>query len=133
MKINNIQLFAGFLMILSLMAGQCKQEGTSTPDPLFLKCWVNAFEEEGPDQARIYRPCITHTLPAARYRNTFTLKENGIVEYSVLAPNDAHTTAEGTWSYDPGTKKLRILGKDKVLINEFVVLELNEDLLKLKE
>lgn len=125
-------LIGGLFFLLLLTFAGCKNEGASTSDPLFNKCWTNAFEEEGTDNIRIFRPCMTHTFPAARYRNTFTLKENGEVEYSVLAPNDAHTTEAGKWSYDSQTKKLRIMNKENVVVSEYEVLEISEDILKIK-
>lgn len=133
MKTNNIQFFTGLLFILLLTSSRCTSKSGSAPDPLFLKCWTNAFEEEGQDNTRIFRPCATHTFPAARYRNTFTLKENGVVEYSVMAPNDAHTTEEGKWSYNSQTKKLRITNKENAVVHEYEVLEIGEDVLRLKE
>jgi len=122
---------ANFILLLS-MAG-CKSEGASSPDPLFNKCWTHAFEEEGENNIRIFRPCATHTFPAARYRNTFTLNASGDVEYSVLAPNDAHTTEEGEWSYNSNTKKLVILNNTNGVVSEYEVLEIKEDVLKVKE
>lgn len=130
-------LFLSCLTIaLLLSSATCKTEQTptsATPDPLLLKCWTNDFESEGTDNIRIFRSCMNHTFPAARYRNTFTLKENGEVEYSVLAANDAHTTENGKWTYDPTTKKLRISSNEDVLVEEYEVVELTEDLLRLKE
>ena len=133
MKTNCIKYLSGLLFLLSLTSGGCTSENKSAPDPLMLNCWTNAFEEEGQNNIRIFRPCATHTFPAARYRNTFTLKENGVVEYSVLAPNDAHTIEEGKWSYDPQTKKLRISNNENVPVYDYEVLEINEDLLRLKQ
>ena len=133
MNSTSIKLLSGLFSILLLTSASCKNETASAPDPLLLKCWTNAFEEEGQDNTRIFRPCATHTFPVARYRNTFTLKENGEVEYSVLAPNDAHYTENGKWSYDSNSKKLRILNKENGVVSEYVVEELSDDLLKLKE
>jgi len=128
MKTNVIQFLSGILFILLLTSPACKSKSGMASDAVFLKCWTNAFEEEqGQDNIRIYRPCATHTFPAARYRHTFTLKEGGVAEYSVLAPNDAHTTETGKWAYHLGPKKLWIGN------TEYEVLEINEDLLKLKE
>ena len=133
MKTNCTPYCSGLFLILLFAFASCKSEKGSVPDPLFLKCWTNAFEEEGPDNVRIFRPCLTHTFPVTRYRNTFTLNENSVAEYSVLAPNDAHTTNKGSWSYDPQTKKLLISTKEKAVVHEYEVLEINEDLLRLKE
>lgn len=128
MKSNYFQFLTGLLFILSLTSTACKNKSEAFSDSLFLKCWANAFEEEqSQDNIRIYRPCATHTFPAAHYRHTFTLKEGGVAEYSVLAPNDAHTIATGSWAYHPQPKKLWIANI------EYEVLEITEDLLRLKE
>ena len=128
MKTNVIQFFSGLFLILVLTASGCKSKNAPAYDSLFLKCWTNAFEEEqGQDNIRIYRPCATHTFPAAHYRSTFTLKEGGEAEYSVLAPNDAHTTETGKWAYHTGPKKLWVGNV------EYEVLEITDDLLRLKE
>ena len=123
----------GAMFIFLLMVIACKYESGSNPDPLLIKCWTHAFEEEGQDNTQIFRPCATHTFPAARDRNTFTLNDNGDVEYSVLAPNDAHTTEKGKWTYNPKTKKLLILNSDNSVVSEYDVLEVKEDVLRVKE
>ena len=127
-----------FLLIVTLVVAGCKNQENpattvQTPDPVLLKCWTHAFEEDGQDNTRIFRSCMNHTFPAARYRNTFTLKENWEVEYSVPAPNDAHTTENGKWTYDSGKKKLRIINKEGGEVADYEVLELTDDLLKVKE
>ena len=128
MKPNSIQFLSGLLFILSLTSIACKSKSGPAPDLVFMKCWTNAFEEEqGQGNIRIYRPCATHTFPAAHYRHTFTLKEGGVAEYSVLAPNDAHTTETGNWTYHAPPKKLWIGNI------EYEFLEIKEDLLRLKE
>lgn len=127
-----------FVILLSVIISGCKNQsnaaddGSSSPDPALIKCWANSFEEETQDNVRIYRPCATHTFPAARYRDTFTIKENGEVEYSVMEADDAHTTANGTWTYDADKKKLSIMSPGKEKVHEYEVVELGEDILKLK-
>lgn len=108
------------------------EDVSNTSDPL-ITCWANAFEEEGQDSTLIFRPCATHTFPEARYRNTFTLLENGEVEYSVMADNDAHTTERGKWSYDVQTKKLMISNMHNSLVHEFEVIEIGDNVLKVKK
>lgn len=157
MKTHSMQFLTGLFFILLLTSSGCtsKSEDTSTSqdtsqdtstitntststseatsESLYLKCWSHAFEEDGQDGVKNYRPCATHTFPAARYRQTFTLKGNGDLEYSILAPNDAHTTEQGKWSYDPQTKKLRVSNSQNVVVKEFEVVEINEDALKVKD
>lgn len=138
MKTIYLSSFLSLVSMLLLSIAGCKDEtksppADSAPDPIFLKCWTHAFEEDGQDNIRIFRSCMNHTFPIARYRNTFTLKENWEVEYTTLAPNDAHTTEAGKWTYDSRTKKLRISNKEGGLVKEYEVLEYSDDLLKLKE
>ena len=106
---------------------------STTTDALFLKCWANAFEEQGKDSVLIFRPCATHTFPAARYRNTITFNQNGDVEYSMLAANDAHTIEQGKWTYDAQSKKLMIFNKSNAVVHDYDVVEIGEDVLKVKE
>jgi hypothetical protein len=129
---HNTSIPGLFILFLFTLAG-CKTDSASAPDPVFLKCWTHAFEEESQDGSGIYRPCLTHTFPVARYRNTFTLQENGVVEYSVLAENDAHTTETGKWSYDPKTKKLVITNTANENIASYDVVEIKDDLLRIRE
>jgi hypothetical protein len=46
--------------------------------------------------------CFVHRpdgdLPATRFLDTFTLEPGGVFTTNVLAPNDAHYAATGTWS-----------------------------------
>lgn len=147
MKPNLYLLLAG-LLIISCRNQQKVPDGvTTTPDTisttpdtvstasdaLFLKCWANAFEEQVTDSILIFRPCATHTFPAARYRNTITFNPNGEVEYSVLADNDAHTMEQGKWFYNVQTKKLMIVDKSNALVHGYEVVEIGEDVLKVKE
>lgn len=140
-------LLAG-LLIISCKNQQKEPDGTTTTpdslsttpdtistasDVLFLKCWANAFEEEGMDSILIFRPCATHTFPAARYRNTITFNQNGEVEYSMLAANDAHTMEQGKWTYDAQTKKLVIVNKSNAVVHDYEVVEIGEDVFKVKE
>ncbi len=123
---------SGLLAVVFAGAG-CNSKDHVKADPLLAKCWTHAFEEDGQDNNMIFRPCLTHTFPAPRYRHTFTLNENGEAEYSVLAPNDAHTTEQGKWSYDSASKKLKISNQENAAVHVYEVLEINEDLLRLKE
>ncbi len=149
MKSNYILILSGLLLTLALTSSGCKNDGktandqnneTSTdtakgaaPDPVFFKCWTHAFEQDSVDGTKLFLSCMNHTFPVARYRQSFTLQEDGKVEYTVLADNDAHSTENGTWSYDAGTKKLRISDKGNAVVHEYEVLEVNDDLLRVKE
>ena len=121
------------LIILVLAVASCAAPAGSDADPLLLKCWTHAFEEDTPENGLTFRSCINHTFPAARYRQTFTLQENGVVEYSVLAPNDAHTTENGKWNYNAKSKKLKISNNENAVMHEYEVVELGEDMLRVKE
>jgi len=148
MKSNYLLILSGFLLSLVLSSSACKSDGKTTndqnneattgkdeaaaPDPMFFKCWTHAFEQDSVDGTKLFLTCINHTFPVARYRQTFTLHEDGKAEYSVLDENDAHTMENGKWSYDANTKKLRI-NKGNDVVHEYEVLEINDDLLRVKE
>lgn len=144
MKSIHIRFPAYFILLLVIATG-CQNKTTTdgittdgttadaATDPALAKCWANAFEEESDDGSMIFRPCATHTFPAARYRNTFTLQENGTAEYSVMASNDAHTTGKGKWEYDVNTKKLRITGGNDEVIHLYRVEEIMDDVLRVRE
>lgn len=133
MKTQCLHCFTGLFLILLLTTSGCNSKPGSPSDSPFLKCWTHAFEEESQDGVQVFRPCATHTFPAARYRQTFTLKDNGNIEYSTIAPNDAHATEQGKWSYDPTTQKLTVSNSQTVVVKEFVVVEIAEDVLKMKD
>ena len=132
MRKSYLYYFAITLTILVSACVGCRTGwNTSLDIPLF-QCWSNSFEEESHDSIRIFRPCATYSFPSARYRNTFTLKENGEAEYSVLAPNDAHTMKNGRWLWEQQTRTLKILNKEDEIVSEYVFVWASKDILKLK-
>ena len=62
----------------------------------------------------------------------FYFESNNVCEYSVLAPNDAHYTARGTWEYKENTDVLKIYSSGSEKIYEFEVVEVTNDVLTLK-
>jgi hypothetical protein len=130
---KSIFIFYAGLFVSGLILTGCTSKITGSTEALFAKCWTHAFEEDGQDGIMIFRPCHTHTFPAARYRHTFTLQENGDAEFSILASNDAHTTGQGKWTYDPASKKLKISDKENGTVAVYEVKEIKEDLLRLTE
>lgn len=129
-----LKFIAGLFIVLIFTSGGCKNESTYDPDLLLLlKCWGNASEEKDQEGIMIFRPCATHTFPPARYRQYFTFKENDTIEYSVLAPNDAHYTLTGKWEYDANSNQLTIWKTEGGTVGVFEVVELGEDVLKVKE
>ncbi|HMQ48251.1 MAG TPA: hypothetical protein PKA00_14900 [Saprospiraceae bacterium] len=103
-----------------------------TADSLLINCWTHSYEEESGGVEKIYRPCDYQEFPPSRYRNTYIFKENNVCEYLTLAPNDAHTTSNGTWAYSKTDNKLIIKQENGVVLAELGVLELAADKLVLK-
>lgn len=103
-----------------------------TADSLLINCWTHSYEEEGGGVEKIYRPCDYREFPPSRHRNTYIFKENDACEYLTLAPNDAHTTSNGTWEYLKASKKLIVKQENGAVLAEWEVIELAADKLVLK-
>lgn len=112
----------------------CKtiQQPNEEYDALLLNCWKNAYEEETEGDLKIYRPCDYTTFGPSRFRNTFTLHENGTSNYLVLSPYDAHYMSEGKWSYDTETKTLSLKNDNDELVDQYEVIELSANKMVLR-
>jgi hypothetical protein len=60
------------------------------------------------------------------------LKDNHECDWLYLAPNDAHRMKKGTWKLNDDTKELTIISIDEEKIMVFVVIDVNELELKIK-
>jgi hypothetical protein len=103
----------------------CDQtSAATTPDPEFLlNCWTHVHEEVV-EEGRYFQPCDFANLPPSRFRAIYNFQEGGVCIYAVLAPNDAHYSLTGTWSYDAENAHLKIYDADQVLVTDFEILEL---------
>jgi len=93
----------------------CGRNLTSNSDSLIINCWTDSHEEATHDGSDIYRPCDFKAFPPSRYRNAFTLKEDGTCNYLVLAPDDAHHFLDGKWELSNLILELKV---DKLLMKK---------------
>ncbi len=122
------------LFVLLVITTSCqKKNDIDTIQPaLFKNTWIESYEENPSHDIRIYRPDDYKEFPPARFRQVFDFKTHNDCHYLVLAPNDAHYMTEGVWTYENSNRVLTILNPDSEVAHRFEVIELKEDLLKLK-
>ena len=113
MKSTCFSILTGLLLTTLLLTGACKSDG-------------KAVDHQEPDTT-VPKDTIAAPLSADIY-----LHEDGKAEYSVLGENDAHATENGKWVYFADTKILQIR-KGNDVVHEYEVLEVNDDVLRLKE
>ena len=104
----------------------------NTQRSLLEKSWTHSSEESIPGQFEVYRPSIYKEFPPARYRQIFNFKDNDVCDYLVLEPNDGHSMKNGNWKFDEKLNTIKILDENSKVLYEFEVIELKDDLLKLK-
>ena len=95
------------------------------------KSWTHSTEESS-EQFELYRPSESREFPMSRYRQVFNFKGNNVCEYLELSPTDAHAMKKGIWELDEKTNIIKIYNQDSKLKYEFEVIEIKDDLLKLK-
>lgn len=61
------------------------------------------------------------------------LRTDGSCEWLGLAANDAHSMKPGTWTYDKESNELIVSDEAGKEIHRYEVLEVNKELLKVKE
>jgi len=93
--------------------------------------WVESYEEKISDQVDIYRPGKLEDFPISWYRQVFHFGDENTIQYRILAPNDAHYMAEGSWEYLESNKIIKIYNSDAEKIYELEVVELTSQVLKL--
>ena len=99
---------------------------------LIERSWTHSYEEEGDNTSLIYRPSNFKEFSSSRFRQYFDFKDNNVCAYLVLSPNDAHYIKEGVWEYDESNNIIKIMNGTDIVF-EFKVLELDKNILKLKE
>lgn len=120
------------ILILLIFACNKAQIDTTIDSSLLVNCWKHSYEEETNDDFDIYRPCIFGETPLSRYRQIFDLRGDQKAEYSVLAPNDAHTTMMGTWNYNSATRMLQILDANGEIAHEYEIMAVESERLLLR-
>lgn len=115
------------IFILWIFACNEDQMNTTIDPSLLVNCWKHSYEEEVNDDFNIYRPCIFGEPLPSRYRHMFDLRQDHQAEYSVLAPNDAHTTMVGTWNYNSATRMLQILDSNGEIAHEYEIIAVESE------
>ncbi|WP_439488658.1 hypothetical protein [Algoriphagus sp.] len=119
-------------LLLSMLILGCEKEDEKIQTSILKMKWIEAFEEKTSEEIEIYRPGDYDDFPASRYRQVFIFDDKGEIEYRVLAANDAHYMAKGSWEYNEKTKILKIYNTDSEKIYEFEIIELTNQMLKIK-
>jgi len=132
MTTTKILIILSLLSLFVWMGCKTSQQPDGVNQALLLNCWKHAYEEETDVNLKIFRPCDYTTFAASRFRNTFTLHENGTSNYLTLSPYDAHYMSDGKWEYNPETKVLILKDENNVLVNSFEVIEILADRLTLR-
>jgi hypothetical protein len=94
--------------------------------------WTQSYEEKTSEKIEIYRPSDYKNFSLSRYRQSINFHDNDVCEYLVLAANDGHYMESGNWEYSEKTNIIKIFNSNSEILYEFEVVELTNDLLKLK-
>ncbi len=122
------KLIYTFILLIGLTTVSCEKEKDKSKLYLLKRTWVHSYEE-GYD---IYRPSDYKKFPPSWFRQTFGLRDGYKCSYLVSAPNDGHYMEEGTWRFDEKKNILTILNRGLEVVTCFEILELKEDILKVK-
>ena len=128
---RKIIIFTLFFAAGVIITG-CKNDHNTIQKSLLKKSWTHSSEESMPGEFEVYRPSDYKEFPASRYRQVFNFKDNNLCEYLVLEASDGHTLKNGNWEFDEKANVLKISNENSEVFYEFEVIELSEDLLKLK-
>lgn len=94
--------------------------------------WVHSYEEDGePIDGQVYRPFDSWEFPPSWFRMAYVFHEGGDLEWMYLAPDDGHHLKPGSWELDPPMGPTVYV--DAGGPHLFEILELTEDLLRLRE
>lgn len=133
MRTKNIFLTIGLLSSLLISSCEKEKETVNQPNSLLMKSWTHSYEENTEQDIEIYRPSDYLEFPMSWYRQIYIFGENNFCQYRVLAPNDAHYMKNGSWEYLENKQIIDIFNEDHEIIFELEVVELSEDILKLKK
>lgn len=133
MRTKNIFLTIGLLSSLLISSCEKEKETVNQPNSLLMKSWTHSYEENTEKDIEIYRPSDYLEFPMSWYRQIYIFGENNFCQYRVLAPNDAHYMKNGSWEYFENKQIINIFNEDHEIIFELKVVELSEDVLKLKK
>ena len=102
-----------FSLFFLLLAASCKEKSNPTEPgrdySYLIQSWTNSFEEQV-DSIQVYRPSHYKQYAVARFRGKYEFLKDGICNYVVLSPTDAHYMEVGRWS---------ILSRDENMVGVF--------------
>ena len=128
---RNLVLF--IVVLTSVMTiTSCEKDDEINQLSLLRKSWTHSYEEKALEGVQIYRPSDYKDFQSSWYRQIFNFEDNNECDYYVLAPNDAHFMASGSWDYNDKINIIKVFNSDSEMIYEFEVVVLTDDLLKLK-
>lgn len=120
------------IVLASIILTSCATKSKVRPIALLEKSWTQSSEDKISDDIEIYRPSDSKDFPTSRYRQILEFEDNDVCKYLVLAPNDGHYMETGNWEFDDKTNIIKISNSDSEMIYEFEMMELTQDILKLK-
>lgn len=88
--------------------------------------WRHSHEEDT-DEIRVFRPS-TFSFKPSRGREEMILKEDGVLVYTPIAPDDRPRSYDGQWKVNNADLELTYEGKTL----KFEIVEVSDSILKLK-
>ena len=97
-------------------------------------CWTDSREENLPkSELNIYRPCDYKAFPFSRFRFKMDLRNDFTCSWFHLSSSDRHSMKEGKWTFDQQTHMLKIFNLEGKMVKEFVIAELNKEIMKIRK
>lgn len=124
--------FITIALASALIITSCEKEDEINQISLLKRSWTQSYEEKSSEDIEIYRPSDYKDFPSGWYRQVFYFDDDNVCEYLVLAADDAHFMATGTWEFNDKTNMIKIFSSNSKLIYEFELLGVTGDLLKMK-
>lgn len=128
-KLICLPVFFSIMMITI----SCEKEDEVDPTSLVHQRWIESYEDKTSEEIEIYRAGDYKDFPPSRYRQVFYFNDNSGCKYSILAPDDGHYMANGRWKFNDKTSMITIFNLDSEIIYELEIVDLTNNILKLKE
>jgi hypothetical protein len=125
--------FRVIILSIAIILTCCEKEQNTFQISMLKKSWTHSYEEDTSENYDIYRPSDYKIFPAGWFRQIFYFKDNNACDYLVLAPNDAHYMEEGIWELNEKTNTIKIMNMEYDILFRFKIIELSDNLLKLKK
>ena len=91
--------------------------------------WVNAYEEEGTDGVKVYRPDTYRQFPPSRFRMAYVFRQDSTCDWFYLDPADAHQFRAGTWARDGQIQDVIHINQGGTVVS-YRIVELTQDILR---